>query len=283
MQGRLVAMLLLAWWVQKREDQGPPPVAAREVRVIRVMVGDHRFGQDRQVREIALEIPAPPARAEEDDEPPLPRPPRRLNINTAAVAPENFDRWLFADGGHDEPDPRRILDDILRGKVEAAAREHRLTDSERAKVRLAGQGDIKRFFDRVEDRRRDFERDRHTFRAGYEALLRLDDLARIYRDGPFGDGSLFAKTLHKIRDVRAGAVGWGAVNRPGTGESSSGGNSQDQAMRWPDPRSKVWWLMVAVAIVAVAIAGERMWRQRSKSLGRAAEAGKRERKYAPLS
>jgi hypothetical protein len=80
------------------------------------------------------------------------------------------------------------------------AQEHKLTDRQRAKLKLAGRGDIKRFFDRVEESRIDFEVQRQTFRTGRTALLRLDPLLQVYREGPFGDGSLFAKTLRRISD-----------------------------------------------------------------------------------
>jgi hypothetical protein len=170
------------------------------VRVVRVMIGDNRLGGNRQVREIALEIPAPPAPAEEDDEPRPAKLAVRLNINTAVVGRENFDRWLY--GEPSEGRPQRHLNDILLTKVRTAAREHDLTDAQRAKLHLAGKGDIKRFFDRVEDRRRGFEKDRQRFQTGLAALQGLDDLSRIYEGGPFDGGSLFAKTLQKIMDDR---------------------------------------------------------------------------------
>jgi hypothetical protein len=78
----------------------------------------------------------------------------------------------------------------------------KLTDSQRAKLRLAGRGDIKRFFDAVEDKRREFERDRHSLRTGLEALRRLEPLSQVFNEGPFGDGSLFAKTLNGMNSDR---------------------------------------------------------------------------------
>ena len=45
-----------------------------------------------------------------------------------------------------------------------------------------------------------FEKDRQHFRSGLTALQRVDPLAQLYKDGPFGEGSLFAKTLRKIED-----------------------------------------------------------------------------------
>ena len=118
------------------------------------------------------------------------------------MEPENFDRWLFADERSGEEHRRRHLDDILRARIEAAARGHKLTDPQRAKLRIAGRGDIKRFFDQVEEKRSAFEADRRNINTGLAALRRLDSLSEIYRRGPFGDGSLFAKTLQKIDDDR---------------------------------------------------------------------------------
>jgi hypothetical protein len=40
---------------------------------------------------------------------------------------------------------------------------------------------------------------RNSFRTGLAALQRLEPLTQIYRDGAFGDGSLFAKTLSMSR------------------------------------------------------------------------------------
>ncbi len=115
--------------------------------------------------------------------------------------PENFDHWIF---NTDLTEQRRqeYLDQILKTRVEDAAREHHLTAPQRAKLRLAGSGDIKRFFDEVEGKRSEFNKGRLTYKSGRAELLRLVPLAQVYQEGPFGDGSLFAKTLHKINDDR---------------------------------------------------------------------------------
>jgi hypothetical protein len=41
-----------------------------------------------------------------------------------------------------------------------------------------------------------------TFDTGLAALRRLDEISPSYREGPFGSGSLFAKTLQKINNDR---------------------------------------------------------------------------------
>jgi hypothetical protein len=160
-----------------------------------------RIGQERQIRAITVERPVP---HDEGDGPPPDRPAMRLDLNTAVVDRENFDRWVFVDG-RSEPERRKYLEEILRSKVELAAVLHDLNATQRAKLRLAGRGDIKRFFDQVEDRRNAFEIERRTFKTGYPALQRLVSLSQVYQEGPFDDGSLFAKTLHKIdADRKAG-------------------------------------------------------------------------------
>jgi G3E family GTPase len=151
-----------------------------------------------ETRRITISMPAPAEEAEECEEP-LARHDMRIDIMTAVVDPENFDHWLFHDERSEE-DRHRHLDLILQSKLNAAARDHKLTDSQRAKLQLAGRGDIKRFFDQVENRRQDFEKNRQSFRTGLAALQRLEPLVQIYREGAFGEGSLFAKTLFKITD-----------------------------------------------------------------------------------
>ncbi len=120
----------------------------------------------------------------------------RLDINDAIVEPENFDRWIF---DRDRPDAvEEKLREKLELRIEAAAREHRLSRSEKARLRLAGKGDIKRFHELVEQRRKEFESQRKSFKEGRAALRQLLPLSRTYKEGPFSDGSLFAKTLTKI-------------------------------------------------------------------------------------
>ncbi len=206
MQTQLLAMLILASWVQERGDarRRPEPAGRRVTVNVRVAAGY------REIRQVTVTIPAPPAPADEDDPPPQPvrrlnindlppQPVRRLNINDAVVDRENFDRWLF-EAEPAEESRQRHLDHLLRARVEAAARRHTLTAPQRAKLLLAGKGDIKRFFDQVEDKRRDFEAERKTYRTGLAALRRLEPLIQLYREGPFGEDSLIAKTLQRMID-----------------------------------------------------------------------------------
>jgi hypothetical protein len=157
----------------------------------------------RQLRKISYTLRSESAPIDEDDDPP-PEPPQaavRLNLQEMEIEAENYDRFLFADALSEE-DRRSQLDGLLTTRVEVAARTHRLADAERAKLLLAGKGDIKRFFDRVEAGRRDFDVSRRSFNPGYQALLGLGPLMQLYREGPFGDGSLYDKTLQAILKVK---------------------------------------------------------------------------------
>jgi hypothetical protein len=194
MQSQLVAMLILTSSTQIRGDERPqpepPPV--RPVTVIRF-----RAAAGGEAHELTLEMPT--QAGEDDDQPPAR--PVIFDLNNAMLERKNFDRWLFP---HDESQYARDehLKDILDAKIDLVATANKLTGPQRAKLRLAGRGDIKRFFDEVQKRRDDFEIERREFNAGVAALRRLDTLLPSYREGPFGTGSLFAKTLHKINNDR---------------------------------------------------------------------------------
>jgi hypothetical protein len=192
MSCQFLTMLFLASLAQEKKAWRPIPAAPSGSRTVHVGV---RVAGHLETRQITISTP-PPA---DEDEAPVARRDIRSNIMMGIVDAENFDRWLFADE-QSEADRRRHLDDILLTKLNAATKAHNLTESQRAKLRLAGRGDIKRFFDRVEDTRREFEKDRQNFRTGFAALQRLEPLTQVYRDGAFDDGSLFAKTLSKIND-----------------------------------------------------------------------------------
>ena len=192
MSCQILTMLLLASLAQEKKAERQIPPAPSGTRILHVGVS---IAGNAETRQITISTP-PPA---DDDEPPDAPRGVRVNIRMSVVKPENFDRWLFADE-HSEADRQRHLEEILLTKLKSAMLAHHLTESQSAKLRLAGRGDIKRFFDQFEDTRREFEEHRHSFRNGLAALNFLGPLMQVYRDGPFGDRSLFAKTLSKIND-----------------------------------------------------------------------------------
>jgi hypothetical protein len=178
MQETILAMLILASWTQELADDGlpvaPPPLKG----IARI-----RTNLDGKVMEVTVEVTHPVRKANA--------------LATAVVERENFDRWVFDDMA---PDKERWthLDKLLSVRINDAARTHKLTHQQQAKLRLAGKGDIKRFFDQVEDARNDFELNRVELKSGLAALRRLKPLSKDYDLGPFDDGSLFVKALRKI-------------------------------------------------------------------------------------
>jgi hypothetical protein len=194
--GLLPAALLMLPSAVVAQDNRTFPEPPPGSRFIGAYTTDRGF---RQLRKISYTLRSDPAPIDEDDDSPPERPQAaiRLNLQEMELEPENYDRFLFADALTEE-DRRSQLDGLLTSRVEVAIRTHRLADAERAKLLLAGKGDIKRFFDRVEAGRRDFDVARKSFNPGYQALLGLGPLTQLYREGPFYDGSLYEKTLQTI-------------------------------------------------------------------------------------
>jgi hypothetical protein len=128
----------------------------------------------------------------EEDKKVLPLP----ALRQLSVARESFDEWVFQ--GQSIDVHRRLLDAHLWTRIDRAAAAHSLTSVQTEKLRLAGQGDIKRFFDEVEDKRQEFERVRTDWTKCQKFARDLRPFLLVYRNGPFGDRSYFAKTLAKM-------------------------------------------------------------------------------------
>jgi hypothetical protein len=199
MNALLLAMLVLASCAQEDRGDEPPsrPPANEPVPTISLTI-------DHSPREVTLTFPEEPVMDDEDNDRRPVRHVMNFDLNKMVLVRENFDRWVFRDRN---PERQRWnhLDDLLSMKIQAVAQNHKLTAAQRAKLRTAGRGDIKRFFDQVQERRIDFEISRMNFTTGTAALRRLKPLSAAYAQGPFGDGSLFSKTLNRIvTDQKAG-------------------------------------------------------------------------------
>jgi hypothetical protein len=171
---------------------------AQQARQIRVF-----DGQKQRQLTLTIEEPAPKDRDGEVD-PPEPVVPMGLNLNDAVLERENFDRWIFGDG-IDEEGRRIRLQSLLSERIDHVMKNHDINTSQLQKLRLAGRGDIKRFLDRVEERRPEFEVARMKFNTGRILLRELEPLSTEFQEGPFGADSFFAKTLNKIESDTKGA------------------------------------------------------------------------------
>jgi hypothetical protein len=146
---------------------------------------------------ITLEPPG----EESDPEGMIDSDPDEKSGDATVMARENFDRWIYGTGWTAEA-RRTHLNKVLKGKVNGAVRGLRLGEHEREKLELAARGDIKRLFNRADAERRSFEAARLEFAAGRAVLMGLDSITLDFQKGPFGEDSLFAKTLRKIESDR---------------------------------------------------------------------------------
>lgn len=122
---------------------------------------------------------------------------RGLDLKKWALAPDNFDRWVFGEGA-DAEGGKIALGSLLTEKIFVTQNGRKLTPEQLRKLRTAGSGDIKRFLERVERRRAGFEAVRGDPDAGRDFLERLHPLAVECKQGPFDADSLFAKALRRI-------------------------------------------------------------------------------------
>jgi hypothetical protein len=109
----------------------------------------------------------------------------------------NIDNWLFGNRRFSD-NPSQKLSLILKVKSAAFARMAGLSESQREKLLLAGEGDIRRFLDRVDEiklKHRSNEMPQGAWNRIFQEIQPLRDV--LLRNQLFGSDSLFAKTARK--------------------------------------------------------------------------------------
>ncbi len=151
----------------------------------------------------APESPDPGPGDEWDEEPDqaVAPPVRGLDLRISVIERENFDRVVF--GGTERAPRSEHLERVLLARLAREALVYQLGGEQREKLRLAGLGDIKRLFGRVEETRAEFDAARGRFNEAIRVLRRALPLSDEYQVGPFGKESLFAKTLRTIEEEQA--------------------------------------------------------------------------------
>ena len=160
-----------------------------------------RFRANQTLTTELIEVSEPAGEGEANNEPLIKKTPAAQEL-MLILERENFDRWIFGNLTDDRT-RRDWLEHRLGFKCEQAARSvpFLLSRPQMEKLQLAGRGDVKRFFDRVEASRPEFDAVRKDLDAGHRFLLNdLKPLCAQFKDGPFGADSLFAKTLRKIEN-----------------------------------------------------------------------------------
>jgi hypothetical protein len=117
----------------------------------------------------------------------------------AVVLNDNIiDQWLFNGINNANIGSRSRLESLLKLQVADVGRTCGTTEAQQKKLDLAGRGDIKRFFDSIEEVKRKhtpLKNDPVVIQQVYQEIQPLRVQAS---SGPFGAGSLFSKTLRKI-------------------------------------------------------------------------------------
>jgi hypothetical protein len=92
------------------------------------------------------------------------------------------------------PAVRARLDASLSVRIEHIDRTCGLSETQRKKLVLAGRGDIKRFFDHVDDRTRRLQTRQDAPEEVAKVQEELQELQKSLQGGLFGEGSIFSKT-----------------------------------------------------------------------------------------
>ena len=114
---------------------------------------------------------------------------------------DQFDQWVFG-GPRNSRAGRNKLDSLLTLQVDDVARMCTLSEAQKKKLLLAGRGDIKRFFDKVEEKRKKFAKVKNDQTKFNEVYQELVPLQAVLNSGLFGDGSIYSKTIRRVLSER---------------------------------------------------------------------------------
>jgi hypothetical protein len=147
----------------------------------------------------AIVIPGSIARAQDDDEP-------EENQNAQAAAMirdvmvqqmpnvEQVDQWIFGRFGG-SGGARNKLDSSLKLRIDDLDRACHISDLQKKKLLLAGRGDIKRFFDKIEEVKRKFQNGQNDLNANI--WQDIQPLQVELNTGLFGDDSIYRKSISR--------------------------------------------------------------------------------------
>lgn len=110
-----------------------------------------------------------------------------------------LDSFVFSNlGAGSAVATRSLFESQLTLHVEELDRSVELLPPQKKKLLLAGRGDIKRYFDRIEEVRQKYLSDpKFQFNAQMQQVWKdLQPVYNVYQNGLFSNGSLFAKTMH---------------------------------------------------------------------------------------
>jgi hypothetical protein len=114
----------------------------------------------------------------------------------ATIGIEQFDSWIFQ-GNANQDQAKSTLESRIELEITRIAQTVSLTDDQKERLKLAGNGDIKRFYDRVEKARRQFlsmgeQWEQNRINEAYQLAVPLQ---QELRKGLFGSDSLLQKVV----------------------------------------------------------------------------------------
>jgi hypothetical protein len=107
----------------------------------------------------------------------------------------NIDAWVY--GNHRNQSGEGRLESLLKTKADELARMTGLSEAQKQKLLLAGQGDVRRFVDRVDEIKLKHQSTEFTQVEWRNVFEEIQPLQIELRKGLFRDDSLFGKTLRK--------------------------------------------------------------------------------------
>lgn len=113
----------------------------------------------------------------------------------ANIGMEQFERWIFQSSNAEQA--RTTLASAIDLEITRIEQATPLIETQKERLRLAGQGDIKRFYDRVEQARQEFYKlegklDQNNLNQIYQLTI---PLSRELQQGLFGSKSLLKKVI----------------------------------------------------------------------------------------
>ncbi len=142
---------------------------------------------------VAIAAASPGVRAQDENETDAEAEAEARALRRALIYERQFDVQIF--GGESPESVRARLNNVVNERVGRLDRQYRLTDAQKEKLLLAGLGDIKRAFDRVDDLRRRFQLVKYEHNGVIECLQEARRMHIDLRAGIFGVDSLFTKTI----------------------------------------------------------------------------------------
>lgn len=122
-----------------------------------------------------------------------------------AVDPVEFQGWIFGEIGRPEM-PLSFLEEQIELQISRISSSIDLSDDQISHLRLAGRGDVKRFYDRMEQVRRHVVALSQEQKDDGSAHRLTMPLRKELRKGLFGGGSLFQKVVVTSLDDQQSAV-----------------------------------------------------------------------------